>query len=291
MAEKQIDPKFNIHSNYTNVHIINPYRFNGGGVNHEPETVNLMASIGWADDNTISPHNGLTYAEVYTKLDTYFASLKAENILSKLKAVYLFIGNNADNHKWNAVNPQDTDAAFRMLWYGSGIYSATGFKGNGTNAYGDTNFNQLNNSELNNESFGIYSRSNINGNYIASGINASKDTYIYLNLDGLSYVRSQSNINQLNFTVSDSLGFYQVSNFDNKIIARKNDFEKKVNNNGQALENFNFYLGARNGAGNAELFANNEFSYYSIFKGMTEAQMLAHNNAVQQLQIDLGRAV
>lgn len=287
MAENKIEPKFNIHSNYTKVNIINPYRF-ATGASYEPETLNYMASVGIADDSTTyypGTAQQITGNGFYMAIDTFVKSLKTEGIFSKLKAVYPLIGGNASAHSWNLRDITQ----FKMDWYGAGAHTKTGFKGDGISAYGDTNFNQLNNSQLNNESFGFYNRTNTSENSIPMGINAQHDTYIYANLNGVSYSRIQSNINNISFSVSDALGFYQTSVSGSCIASKNNVFY--TGSGGQSLSNYSFYIGARNSAGNPELFASSELSYAFMGEGLTESELTSHLNAVQQLQIDLGRAV
>jgi hypothetical protein len=260
------------------------------GTTYEPETVALMTAIGWADDNTVSPHNGLTYSQVYGVVDNYFKAGKTGGYQSLLKAVYLFIGNTADNHKWNAMNPQDTDAAFRMLWFGSGVHSATGFKPNGTNAYGNTSFIENQNVALNNVSYGFYSRTNIDAAQIDMG--AEKGTtyaYLYSNLSGNIYYRLQ-NTSLTGVLTSDSLGFYAVNRrVSNDLVLQKNSTINHDTLDGVSLGNYPYWIGARNATNKG--FSTREHAYTFMGEGLTDTQMTTHYNAVQQLQNALGRQV
>jgi len=84
------------------------------------------------------------------------ANLKAHGIWHKLKAVYPMVGGTATTHKFNLRNPLDTNAAFRLLFGGGWTHSATGAKGNGTNAYADTFFLPSANLDLRSQSFSYY---------------------------------------------------------------------------------------------------------------------------------------
>jgi hypothetical protein len=284
MAERKIDPKFNIYETYTTMNVMNPYRFGGGSAGYEPETVALMASIGWADDATVSPHNGLTYKGVYDAVDTYFKAGKTAGYLALLKAVYLFIGNTADNHKWNAMNPQDTDAAFRMLWTG-GLFSANGYKGSGV-SYGNTNFAE-NNNTLGSQSYGVYSRTEIAANYIDMGASAKSVMYVRWGTN-LFYTSCQSPISTNSNTTS--LGMFGATRQDNfyyKKFANTTFTDVSADITGGSTDNF--WLGSR--AYSPGYYSQREYCYFFIGDGLTQAQMTDHIAAVQQLQTDLGRQV
>jgi hypothetical protein len=286
MAENKIDPKFNIHSNYTKVNILNPYRYS-----NKNEVLNFMAAVGIANDDTVyypgTPQE-ITGNGFYIALDTFVNSLKAEGIFSKLKAVYPLIGGTADRHKWNLINPQDSDDAFRISFYGSGIHSKTGFKGDGSTAYGDTHLNQITHSELNNESYGFYLRSQtVSGN--AMGLN---DTFILPELVSKVYARSQVGTYGIYSTPDKTSGFTEVSRtLSSSFKIQRNSGIYTADINSNTILDMTFYIGCRNSNNNPQANSNGEYSYFFIGEGLTESEMTAHHNAVQQLQTDLGRAV
>lgn len=71
---------------------------------------------------------------------TFFNELFTNNLWDKFEAIYPFIGGTADSHKFNAKNPQDTDAAFRITWYGGMGHNGDGIVPNGSNAFGNTHW-------------------------------------------------------------------------------------------------------------------------------------------------------
>ena len=82
--------------------------------------------------------------------------LKANSLWTKMKAVYPMVGGTATTHKYNLVNPADTDAAFRLVFSGTWTHSATGAKPSG-GAYADTFFRTSNLTNYNtSSSLGIY---------------------------------------------------------------------------------------------------------------------------------------
>ena len=69
--------------------------------------------------------------------------LKAASLFSLFDAFYPFVGGTASSHKWNLLDPQNTDAAYRMSFLGGMTHSATGIRGNGTNSVGNTHWNSV----------------------------------------------------------------------------------------------------------------------------------------------------
>lgn len=67
--------------------------------------------------------------------------LKAASLFNVFDAFYPFVGGTATAHKWNLLDPQDTDAAYRMTFLGGMTHSSTGIRGNGTNSVGNTHWN------------------------------------------------------------------------------------------------------------------------------------------------------
>lgn len=292
MPEIKINPILNVHENYNNVMLVNPYRFSTGA-SYEPETVNYLAAVGIADDATVY-YSGTPQEKTgngfYVAVDTYVKSLKTAGVFSKLKAVYPMIGGNASTHKWNLINPQDTDAAFRMLWFGGGVHSKTGWKGNGVDAYGDTRFFQDQFSVLNNESFGVYSMTENTSNTCEIGTGNSR---LFISEgSGTAYYTSQ-NTSTKSLSVTSSLGFMAANRITNNEFSTYRGLTKNIFNNNfsSVLDNDSFLLSAWNNNGVASGLSSRELPYAFIGEGLTETQMTAHYNAVQQLQTDLGRQV
>ncbi len=67
-------------------------------------------------------------------------------LVDKNKALYPFVSDGyiesrATQHKYNLMNPADTDAAFRLTFFGGWTHSATGAKPNGSTGYAETYLN------------------------------------------------------------------------------------------------------------------------------------------------------
>jgi hypothetical protein len=141
-------------------------------------------------------------------------SMVGLGIWSKMKIVYPFLGGTAATHKFNLVNPQDTDAAFRLVFTGGWTHSSTGAKGNGTNAWANTYL--VPNTDLTSSSghLAYYSRTNINeGAAIEMGCQNASTTITALvcgrtlNLTSFRYGNSSTNTNATS-TATTSQGLF-----------------------------------------------------------------------------------
>jgi hypothetical protein len=83
---------------------------------------------------------GITDPTQQSAINTLVVDLKANNIWTKMRAIYPFVGGTATTHKWNLKDPRDLDAAFRLLFSGGWTHSANGIQGNGVNNIANTIF-------------------------------------------------------------------------------------------------------------------------------------------------------
>jgi hypothetical protein len=111
--------------------------------------------------------------------------MKADGIWTKMRAVYPYVGGDASKHSYNLINP----ATFQITWSGGVTHNASGITGNGTNGYGNTNFNPSTQFISNtNYSFGIYSSST------DTGEGADFGTYENTNADFLISAHSAGSV-------------------------------------------------------------------------------------------------
>ncbi len=64
--------------------------------------------------------------------------LKLNNLWSKMKFLYPFVGSSATAHKFNLKDPRDLNIAHRLVFNGGWTHSANGALPNGTNGYAST---------------------------------------------------------------------------------------------------------------------------------------------------------
>lgn len=95
----------------------------------DPDAQAFLTAAGIAD-------NTITIA-----INTLVLDLKGYGLWTKMKALYPFVGGTATTHKFNLKDPQDTNAAFRLVFAGGWTHSANGAQPNGVNAYANTFLN------------------------------------------------------------------------------------------------------------------------------------------------------
>jgi hypothetical protein len=232
---------------------------------------------------------GITDPTITSAIDTLVVDLKDYGIWSKMKALYPFVGGTASTHKFNLKNPLDTDAAYRIFWYGGVTHSPNGILGNGTNGYGDT---FLNNNVMgqDNAHISIYSRTNTqnfgcdigswNGQYglaIFSG---------YLNL-----IRMSVNSTGLSLiSNTNSQGFYLGSRLvSGAFNLQKNSTQTAISNTSIPPQTTSVKL-LRTGDFNGE-YSNRNLSFASIGDGLTDTEASNFYTSVNNFQVALSRNV
>lgn len=106
--------------------IINSYVFATGG-GYDPDAQAFITAAGLTDTGQKDAINNLV-------LD-----LKSASLWSKLLAFYPFVGGTASSHKYNLLNPADTNAAYRLTFNGTVTHSSTGIRST-TGGYADTHW-------------------------------------------------------------------------------------------------------------------------------------------------------
>jgi hypothetical protein len=85
--------------------------------------------------------SGLSDTTQRNAVNTLVKDLKRFGLWSKIKAFYPFVGGTADSHKWNLVDPRDTDSAYRLTFSGGWTHTSMGIKTNGSNTSANTFLN------------------------------------------------------------------------------------------------------------------------------------------------------
>lgn len=115
-----------------------------------------------ADAQALITAAGVTDPLEQGYINTLFVNLKAGNVYSDLGVIWLTLGLTAASQKWNAVNPLDTDAAYRLTWAADTVGAHTradGYLPNGTTQYADTKFiHSAFNGGINKQGMFIYSK-------------------------------------------------------------------------------------------------------------------------------------
>jgi hypothetical protein len=266
--------------------IINPYVFGGPALDPDAAAFLTAAAI---TDPTIT-----------SAINTLVLDMKGYGIWTKMKAIYPFVGGTASTHKWNLKDPQDTNAAFRLVFNGGWTHTSNGVQANGTNGYADTFFNPNTQFSVNdNVHLSLYSRLNNSGTdadlgVFTGSVPTESAIYIYRQLLGNISLTSQNSATYLTFTDTDSIGMYTSTRIGTSVKYFKNNILKNsMTNAATSRANFNYYLSTMNsdGSPNAGLYSNKQFAFASIGDGLTDTEAGNFYTAVQAFNTTLARQV
>lgn len=241
--------------------------------------------------NALKADGMLVSPQLEGAIHKYFIDINS--IKSKMRVVNLMVGSNAASHRWNALNPLDTNAAFRALYYGGVTHTATGAMPDGSTGYGDFFYVVANQGHNTSIKFGMsfYSRSdtdqgfdmaNTNGGVTGDFLlcNASNSTQ---SLGLGAYLGSPNLPGNGHFsTVRDGT---RLANFRNGVLlTSRNDVPlSTLSTPTSSLKLF--------WANDGPQYGTKECAYYSVHEGLTDAEVLIEYNAVQAFQTSLNRAV
>lgn len=235
-------------------------------------------------------------------VNQWVVDAKAAGIWTKFKAVYPMVGGTATAHKFNLINPADTDAAFRLSFVGGLTHSANGILGNGTNGYANTFLNMASVFTSGTSSIGIYNRiSNANVNpfigslQLVSGSNNNIVRIAYPSTTTLRHFnRSNGNTQQTNHTTTNTLGFAANSRQSNTSL-------QSINNTGNIQTNttsvtigytsLNLFLFSENNNGSALSFSNGQLAFAYIADSLTSSELTTLRTINLTFQTTLGRNV
>lgn len=263
--------------------ILNSYMF---GPSYDPDAQAFITAAAISDTSQQVAINNLVL------------SLKSYGVWSKMKAIYPMVGGSAASHKWNLKDPQDTNAAFRLVFSGGWTHSATGAKPNGANAYADTFLTPSTSILQNSSHISYYSRTQSIGTEIeigsATGLNAGDaGTLIEVRTSGTTYYRVSSGTNYISFNDSDSRAFYIANRTASNVVNGWRNSTKAITGAtaSTGLSTRTFWLGALNSQTLGQFYSIKECAFASIGDGLTDAEAANFYTAVQAYQTTLGRSV
>ena len=253
----------------------------GGGSSYGTLTTAWIAATGESD------------ATILGALNTLESDLNGYGILSKMKALYPFVGGTSTKHSYNFINPGQYQITFNGGW----THSSTGATPNGTNAYGNTNYNLSTQSTTSNISVGFYSRvdSTVAGADFGAINTSENGTMLYVkhtNNNTYWSVNDYAEAGASNI-VSDTRGFFVM----NKVSVS----EKRIYKNGTQIHtavpinntapNVTLVIGARNRDNVIGQYSNRENAFTYFGDTLTNTEVSNFYTAVQAFQTTLGRQV
>lgn len=231
---------------------------------------------------------------------TLVSSLKSSNIWSKLKAIYPFVGGNANAHKRNLKDPRDLDAAYRLTFYGGWSHWASGPQGNGYDTYADTYLNPSLALSPNSSSIGIWVPNGMNNHGFGVWTNGGANRFSIIEQGG-GYLKSQMTSSSteawgITNTTSGFIMGSRTSASSNKIYRfgslitvhpTYGGVPYNTTANTAAYPNSNFWLGKVNG--NTSISNYGQLLYFAyIGDGLTDSEILALSNAAYSFRQSIG---
>jgi hypothetical protein len=233
---------------------------------------------------------------------TLFTSLVSSGIYSKLDFMYPIIGGNVNGHKFNALNPLDTNAAFRLTFFGGWTHSSTGMQGNGSNAYANTYYNVVNEAFMGDEdaSIGVYVRDltaasypiELGATYFADGCSLSVKMDSATNIIGNLY----NGITETDFALSAQTGSFIITKTSATSVRvfRRGNLATTLTVGGSVSPSQGpIYVGAVNSTNlpGADAYSPRELAFVFGGKGLTNAEVSNISTYINTFQTSLGRNV
>ena len=268
----------------------------------QAETTAYMTAIAVPADGTLYYPSTIyqrTGLQLWQAFDAFVVTGKAAGWWAKLIALYPYIGGTAARHKFNAVNPVDSNAAFRAQFFGSVTHSATGVQGNGVNGYADTFFNdQTVGVDRNNFGLSFYSRT---ANIGLFGDMGAVSAATYTNF----IIRASATQDAAWMYDNSFFGLNAAANSQGSFTATRQTAEantQRVYRNGVLIgsrtgfaatgyTNRAISLMAVNQLGSIIQYSSRNYSAHVIHNGMTAANVASFHTALQTLQTALNRQV
>lgn len=233
---------------------------------------------------------GITDATITEAINSLVYDMKVAGIWTKMIAVYPFVGGTSDTHKYNLIDPQDTEAAYRINGLAGWTNDSNGVTAPGSGA-ANTFINV--NSELAslNSSISIYVGTNVQEDSIDMGgvLSGIGIQLVSRNTSDEWGGKMYDNTNN-NYSNTDSRGFYQFSR-DNAstYYAQRNGVRNTTTQAAQAPSiDVTIGLGALS-SGAAP--ATKQYRFASAGEALTTTQMDDYYDIVQSFQTKLSRQV
>ena len=244
---------------------------------------------------------GITNGTQVYAIDYLVTSLKANNLWTKFIALYPFVGGTAESHKYNLINPTDSDAAYRLTFVkGAGVdfvHSATGVQPNGSTNYANTHLTFSNVfSDVFSNHLSYYSTTNqaTSTGYDIGAMNSSSIS-VLISIYNTSFgLLCPNSITISQISAKKSYGFFvntRTANNIHKVYV--NGVQNGTTTTTTVTDNITFktYLFAANRFGTVGNYSSKNCTFASIGTGLTDSDSLNLYKIVQKYNTILNRQV
>lgn len=258
----------------------------GGGPPTDDDDVNAFLSA-----------TGITDPDLIDALYDLTTGMKTAGIWAKMRALYPFIGGTAAAHKFNLVNPADTDGAFRLTFPNGATHTANGAAFDGVNQYADTHFSPVSQyADWVHAHVAVYARSGASGPLVntqepgyeeIAGIRLENTSIFHFDCFG-----GANNGRTSNFASQYTYGFFVGTRLNKDDAWAIHDGTTTAHNTatiyGQGLPTPNIKIASNY---NLSAFTGMQVAFCSIGDGLTDTQANSLYTLVQAYQTALGRQV
>jgi hypothetical protein len=231
---------------------------------------------------------------------TLFTSLVSNGLYNKITAMYPLLGGIAASEKFNAKNPVDTNAAFRLTWVGGWTYTSSGATGNASNTYART---YVSGTTLNrfSQHLSYYSTQNTSTSNCVEmgGAETAVGSYTELTIGLIAFGGNyrSGNINSVGTMSIDSTANSATTGF--YIVSRTTDTTSYMSRNGSQIlsgttitnsnQPYEIFLGGRNDNGTLGYSTDRPVGFATIGSGLTPAEMTTLSTIVNTWATSIGR--
>lgn len=240
---------------------------------------------------------GITDPTISGAINQLVLDLKSAGIWTKMKAVYPFVGGTGPTHKWNLINPQDSNAAFRLNYGGTVTHSSNGIQGDGSSGFYNT-FCPASTMGANDFFMGVYIRTNAAEDRVDIGAlnTTGTNTGVQIGSRRTSNdiaTRCNNSTGTIQSTANtDSRGFFAISRLSSTqytVSKNKTHSTKTVNSNTATTRNILGLCFNLNGL--PGFYSTRQQALSAIGEGLTTSEIDDFVDANQTFQTTLGRFV
>jgi len=252
-----------------------------------------------ADAQAFLTATGITDATTTYAITFLVDNLKSKGIWNKCYGLYPLVGGTATTQKFNLKNPLNTDAAFRLEFFGGITHDVNGIQGNGVNGYLDFKIIPASHLIVNNTHACYYCTTNINEAKLDLSSQQGGDFGLY-NYSSTYYTdqyNQTSGSGRVGIANADTTGFIvgsRVASNNLKLFRNGSQIGTTATGSGGVISGMTssvFGMAGRASATTAHLFSSRKYAFFSIGEGLTVSEQLAYNNIVQAFQTILSRNV
>lgn len=239
---------------------------------------------------------GITDSTQKSAVNQLVLDLKSYSLWTKFIAIYPLVGGTSTTHKYNLVDPQDTDAAFRLVFSGGITHASTGMTGNGSTGYADTFITPSSHMTQNDVCAFAYCRTNASGSMVAFGSLKTTATANGLQINPRNAsdnftARCQENTLS-SVANTDSRGLFGISRQGSTTYSMsKNSTQTSKTTTSTTLNSLKIYLMAINADGAVSTYDSREYAFFAFGTGLTDTECDNLYTAVQAFQTTLSRNV